>query len=379
MTDDHGCLNRTTLGREFGLVGGSRWPPALLSVALLGAAVLTADAIRASEAPSDGPRLQLIARYSLPADTAPADLRWAGKRSVYLADIFAGVHEVELADGLPVLRQVMPSAKSVGLATIVHMAASSEAVVMSSIGGPTAWDRLETDALSEPPKVRKKSGQIQDLDLRGDEVIVLGVPDVKAFESGGMGGVVWRSKLSSGLDSWELVYESPAVARARGTNLGHPESFGTLRFLPNGDFVVVARFLPGVLLFSSSGSLKKTWSPEEIWGGTSSPSGDGRIKPGGLRGFLAKQRLIDEVLALPQGPAIVVREPRSQGGARWRLGVLGAEVEWYDIPITGVDGAAKLRGDVDAQGRIALVGAWREIYEEAQLARSELVVLSLPQ
>ena len=156
------------------------------------------EVLGATEEEGNRPRLELIARYSLSTDTAPADLRWAGKSSVYLADLFHGVREVELTEGLPVLRQVMPPAKNVGLVCIVHMAASSEAVLVSHVGGAMAWDRPQTDALTEAPKRRKKAGQLQDLDIRGDEVIVLGVPDVKAFEASGMGGVVWRSLLSSG-------------------------------------------------------------------------------------------------------------------------------------------------------------------------------------
>jgi hypothetical protein len=133
-----------------------------------------------------------------------------------------------------------------------------------------------------------------------------------------------------------------------------------------------------VLLFSRTGSLERTWTPGELWG-DGEPTDWERDWPaqgGRLHAYLSRQRSIEEVLALPEGPAILVREP-SGAGARWRLAVLAPEVEWYDIPAGALPGVARLRGDVDETGRIALVGTPRELYEEAQVAHNELILLRL--
>jgi hypothetical protein len=135
-----------------------------------------------------------------------------------------------------------------------------------------------------------------------------------------------------------------------------------------------------VLLFSSSGALKKSWTPEELWGSDEVMewTGERQIGRQNLKSYLSKQRLIEEVLPLPRGPAIVVREPKGQG-ARWRLAVLGAEIEWYEIPASDITAVARLRGDADERGRIVLVGTPREMFAEALVAQNEVIVLSLPE
>jgi hypothetical protein len=73
---------------------------------------------------------------------------------------------------------------------------------------------------------------------------------------------------------------------------------------------------------------------------------------------------------------LVVREPKGDE-ARYRLGVLGPEVQWYDIPVGDLSSFARLRGDVDEDGKIILVGVERG--PTARISKSEVIVLRLPQ
>jgi hypothetical protein len=81
---------------------------------------------------------------------------------------------------------------------------------------------------------------------------------------------------------------------------------------------------PGVLQLSVSGALKTRWSAQELWGDAKGWT-EGQVDPKTFLRFLAAAKTIDLVLALPEAPAIVVREPKG-GGARYRLGVLGPEM-----------------------------------------------------
>jgi hypothetical protein len=74
----------------------------------------------------------------------------------------------------------------------------------------------------------------------------------------------------------------------------------------------------------------------------------------------------------------VVREPGGKP-TRWRLGVLGPEIRWYDIPTRGISPVARLRGDADHRGRIALVPVVRELHSTVRVSQDELLVLALPE
>ena len=348
---------------------------------LLATLALPAPAVAGEKTPEERPRLEVVARYALPAGrrSAVTDIRWASKSSVYLLHPLDGVVEVELAEGLPEVRRVTPAAKALGLAAITNMASSS-ALVVGNPAARLAWTSLDDDALTAPPKarVKKEAGWAQDIDIRGEEVLLLGSPDRSSYLASN-GGVLWRSRLSERLDPWEVLHESRAVAHDWEV-LENGLAPGSLRFLRNGEIAVAPNFLPGVLLFSSSGALKKSWTPEELWGSDEVMewTGERQIGRQNLKSYLSKQRLIEEVLPLPRGPAIVVREPKGQG-ARWRLAVLGAEIEWYEIPASDITAVARLRGDADERGRIVLVGTPREMFAEALVAQNEVIVLSLPE
>jgi hypothetical protein len=325
------------------------------------------------------PALKVVQRFAVPPDANITDARWSGRDSVYLLYFGYGVAEVKLAEGLPESRRVVPVQSKPGIREILHLAASKDWLAVASVGNVACAPADDHDPAANL-QVRNKLGHFQDLDVRGDTALLLGVPDGETFKRSGWEGVLWRADLSKGLDAWEVLYRSEAVAKdpgVLGNKLG--VAMGSVRFLRNGDFVAAPNFLPGVLLFSSAGKLKKTWSPEELWGeGKEMVSEErGRIEEATFGSFLAAERVIDEVLALPEGPAIVVREPTGRG-ARWRLGVLGPEVQWYEIPVGHLSSAARLRGDADDKGRIVLVGGARELYDAARVAKSEVLVLELP-
>jgi hypothetical protein len=334
----------------------------------------------AEEKAGSPPALEVVSRFALIEKPGQdfVDLRWAGRNSIYLADRRDGIAEVKLEEGLPEVRRLSPRTAQMEVPMMEHMAVSDKWMVAARVGR-MAWkavDGGEWQALSE-------IGYYHGFDIRGDEIVMLGVPHTEHFEHW-RGGVVWRSDLSKGLSRWEVLYESEEAAQDFYV-LNLQAALGSIRYLPRGGFVVAPNFLPGVLLFSASGSLKRQWTPEELWGGGKAGNGEGvgnvqawrnwRYEPEVLARLLASRRLIDEVLPLPEGPAIVVREPRSDA-ARYRLGVLGPEIRWYDIPLGNVSPLARLRGDADEKGRIVLAAVER--WPTAPVSSSEILVLRLP-
>jgi hypothetical protein len=356
-----------------------------LILAFLGV-TLTALAVFAAEKGGEAPALEVVGRFTLPekAGEVLVDVHWASKDSIYLADLHGGVTEVKLKEGLPEIRRITPPAEQIGLPVIQHVAISDKWMVAAH-EGRLAWKAM----IGGDWAVKKNIGLYHDFDIRGDEIVMLGVPDHESSEHS-PAGVVWRANLSKGLEGssrWDVLYESPEVARDE-TLMWQDATLGSVRFLPQGGVVVAPNFLPGVWLFSTSGGLKQRWSPEELWGAEEGPepsavSGEEKgwkrgdvIDQRRLQQILAARRTVDEVLPLHEGPAIIVREPRA-GQARYRLGVLGAEIRWYDIPIRNVTALARLRGDADENGRIVLMGVERG--PMGRLSSNEIFILRLPQ
>ena len=278
------------------------------------------------------------------------------------------------------MRAVAPAARKLRLPKIRRVAVTDRWIVVSSLG-QMAWRRNEGDDLGAGWSWKKERGFFHDFDIQGDQILMLGFPDIDAFDRSSRGGVVWRANLPDGLDRWEVVYESKE-AYADLDVIRSEAALGSLRFLPRGGFLVVPSFVPGVLEFSAGGRLKSRWSNEELWAGEHWGAErvwtGGEVTPESFLSFLQARRTIDSIVALSEGPAILVREP-DKGGARYRLGVLGSEVQWYDVPALDISPVAQLRGFVDGRGHIVISGIRRNALAAASIPQNEIVLLRMPE
>lgn len=366
--------------------------PALFVVAAVLALSLTLAA-RPAAAKDDSaaaPKLEVLARYEVPATYQKVTgIQWAGKDSVYLGDFTQGVVEVELRKGLPRLEQLLGTLqiqRDAGLPGIVRFHVSDDWVV--ALHTRFAWARRSSGHGPYLPTIERMPSGAFDFDVDGTSLVMWGGPDIPRWKKD-RSGMLWRADLTKGLERWEVLYKVDKVAAHPGLLDEGWVARGSVKILDDGDILLAPntpRVLPPVLLFSSSGKLKQTWTANQLWS-----DGEGQVPGGGdaelwrdrdvseTRFFqhLARARTVDAVLELPQGPAIVVREPR-HGATRWRLALLSPEVRWFDIPTGTLSSVAQLRGDADKEGRIVLVGTTRELYEKAQLANNQLLVVRLP-
>jgi hypothetical protein len=345
----------------------------LLASTLLGSGISSA-ADKGSE-----PALEVLERFSLeePPIVGWVDVAWAGKTSVYLAEGSGQVTEVELAEGLPRKKSLTPSRRdfwNLGIRGIQHIAISSDWVV---VAGPArvAWKRADQNDPGHGWQVAEYRALIHDIVIKGDRALVVGWPPLPSYEYVKNGGFVWEADLSKGLDSWEAIYESPELAR-------DPEQAGTvfalssLAILPKGGLVIAPSFVPEVLRLSDGGAVKERWSLDELLGKQQKPWAGGQEDLAKIQSFLRAGATADTVLGLPEGAAVLVREPVG-GGVRYRLAVLGAEVRWYTVPMK-LGALARIRADVDAEGRIVLIGVNRTGSSDTKIGASEMIVARLP-
>ena len=162
------------------------------------------------------PRLAVVGRFTLPerVDRTIVDLRWAGKDSVYLADLTGGVIEARLADGLPEMRRVAPPATRVGLPVIRNVAISDKWIVVAHLA-KIAWKPV----VGGTWQLREQRGYIHEFDIRGDDLVILGFPDIETYDRS-PGGIIWQSDLSKGLSHWEMLYEQRGCAGPRRGSTG---------------------------------------------------------------------------------------------------------------------------------------------------------------
>jgi hypothetical protein len=330
------------------------------------------------DADKEAPRLlEVEHRFALPDGAVVHDVRWASDDTVYVADYYRGVYEVELEEGLPETRAITPPSARMGVrGGAFHLAVADGDLLLASIINLASRPIDAAPEVLEAGALKRQRGYFQDIDLSGDEIVILGIPDLPTYKQE-RGCFVWRGELSEQLDEWACLLGSEEVAEDYGVLRRSEYAVGSLRFLPRGGFVAVPNFLPEVVLFSPSGSVKRRWTTEEIFGLRDQPDWEAGTMVEEWESLLAVRTVIDEVLPLRRGPGLLVRTPTS-GAAEWRLGVLEDDVRWYGVPVAP-HGSARLRGDVDEKGRIVVVTVPRSMHEAAAISSAELLVLRLPE
>jgi hypothetical protein len=89
-------------------------------------------------------------------------------------------------------------------------------------------------------------------------------------------------------------------------------------------------------------------------------------------------RVVDEVLPLPDGPGLIVRQVRD-GKVSWELDVLRPQgIERYEIPVPDASVDQRVSGDV-RNGRIVLLVVDRTLRQEPTAIPGKLVILAAPQ
>lgn len=335
-------------------------------------ALLTPAAV--SAAPAD-PVLTVLSERPLPKSYF-ADVRWSGDQTLLLAAAKGGVSELDLGGSLAP-RMVLPAGNGrdqVWLAT--HLGVSERYLAIAAPAFSYGW--LE----------RRRATQIEvralemtvDLDLSGDRLLLLG-GEKKGDEMAPDGAIAWLGSLTSDLADLRPVHLSSEGRGVPRMNDCSQLGLGAVRFLGDGSFIIVPGVEPGVFWYDAQGRLLRTWTNEELG------LDDGCPPPGKQRdsvrqfpeprfAWLNQNRLLDDVLPLPQGPGLLVRA-HTGGTTRWRLLVLARDDSFrtWEVPITSTTGLSHLRGDVRGD-RIALLVS--EHGKEGPAAAPRLTLVRVP-
>ena len=358
-------------------------------------AVLAAGSLWA-QADDSAPRvpvLRVIATCELPGTPSTVtDIRWANDKAVYVARLYDGVDELALAPGLPRVRQLVPNRTILGIQyhkRFSQLAASNESLAFSDGVEFLTWRSLGNLSYRTVHFDRKPMDVVEDLDLAGDRLLVLGALNYSQEPGNPFapdGAVAFLgSTRNDGTQELKPVLFDPEGRGAR--RLGNCEDFalGAARFLPDGSFFIIPGFQPGAHLFSPEGVELRSWNTALLgldadvgcasltWEARDQMRGHGNLRAK----WLAQYRIVDEVLPLPSGPGLVIRSVK-EGEVHWELDVLGAGgIAGYEIPIEGRTVYDRLRGDY-RDGKIVLAVIDDSHRPESKQAPSKLVVLEFP-
>lgn len=311
---------------------------------------------------------ELLGRWEIAAEESnPRDLRWASNDSIFLGFELGGVTERRLTEGLPIERVVIPPRNEapLGLA-LLNLALSGSRLQAWAENDVASW--IDTTASSSDQiRVKKMRGYFDDIDVRDDTIALLGYPTARHFSESGQ-SFLWLGDLRSGLDQWTPL---PALREDRGEFVSTP-AFGTMgmrlgsvRFLANGDLLVVPAIKPGVYRISRTGKQRASWSQETLESSLLAALGANRIasteEPLSLEAkgptwesgsrYIASQRFtIEDVVPIQKKGAIIVRLGQGKD-AHYYLGVLDADLDWYSLPVTARATTDRIRSDYSSSNR----------------------------
>lgn len=331
-------------------VPGSRKKPIGFLGCLLILTVLSGSRVRASEP------LKLLAEIPIPENHAPFDLRWDANETSEAGALLVALGQegvIRLKPGKVGSSEVVlvgDRRPGVGFFYSTELASSKRFLVASAPVGGLTW--LDLQSSKRGPDFGQRV--IVDVDVHEDQLLLLGVRSGDDGEWAPDGAIAWLGSLSKNLQDLRPVMFSE-TDHAEGMALCAVFDHGAVRFLEDGSFLVVPGTEPGVFLYAPDGKLQHTWDAGRVGidtgcGPSNSETFAQFAKDWKLRhtAFLNRSRILEDIVELPQGPALIVRQVES-GVVRWYLKVLPEgqqQPATYLLPVGSTTTFASIQGDV---------------------------------
>lgn len=352
-------------------------------------------------AEGDAPKvetLELVTKFDLPtlppSGAGARDVRWASKESVYLAYGIGGAFEFDLRGELVQEREMFPPGNRSGATIIKNLwsiAADKDTIIGHSPSQYLGWRKTSAESTIQ---LKQMHAVLEDLDVQGDRVVLLGHPGGELFEKNDW-AFLWMGTLTSDLTEWRalgLKLNSPNHAR-----IAFNRRLGSARFLSNGNVIVVPVVRPGAILFSSSGKELSSWSLLEIENSLRKANGvdllDESAPPDSSASETVTERdlekiaadlesrrlIIEDVVPLAKKAGLLVRS-RAVTPPRYYLGVLSDDIQWYELPIKVKPATVLLRGDaLEKEGKLAVLVTDRwKAPESSSATDPNLYIIELP-
>lgn len=294
-----------------------------------------------------GLSFRAVSTTALPDGVVARDVRWAGASEVYVSTGKEGVVRTRVdttARGTP----VMPSSeREFVLSGLV--AVGQNHVVAGSPMGAVGWIPLTGRARTVG---QKGLLAVMDIDARADSAAILGADGGPVQGLARDGTIAWVGSLSKNMSDLRPLMKGRSKPGGKDMARCSILETGAIRYMPDGSLIVVPGVEPGVHRYSASGKLMQTWDTEPLgivddcWIAESDlmliarDFGE-RIK------WYASRVILDEILPLPGGPALLLRRVE-KGVTKWDVVTLPyrGKSERVALPLTLPTPRGHVRGDI---------------------------------
>ncbi|HPC83652.1 MAG TPA: hypothetical protein P5234_10195 [Thermoanaerobaculaceae bacterium] len=293
--------------------------------------------------------VRVVAEHKLPPETRwAADVRWVSDASVAVAHAGDGSFQVPLAAGKPA-SVLMPAGSRRGPGPVgqertliwahTMLGVSDRFFAFAAPSFELAWVPRQPGGVGASRVVDFLSAV--DLDVHENRLLVVGLPSMAPAATGDGPTILWETNLEA---------PTPPVFRPRFSlsrpvpeseldDWLHASGSASVRFLTDGSFLLVPGIEPGVYWYNSDGRLLRAWNSEALGldvVGPSDPAGARRAASnrGAMLALRNALRLTDEILPLPEGPAVVVRHAREKDVV-WTMSLLRRDgsITSVELPI----------------------------------------------
>ena len=304
-----------------------------------------------------------ISTTSLPPDVVARDVRWASPNEVYLGAGKRGVVRTGV-DSTARAQYVVPGIDRGGVITAGRIGVGQKHLFFASGMGVYGWAPLAGTSGTSGKVEEKSLISLMDIDARGDTAAILGADSGPLHGLERAGTILWQGSLSKGLADMRPVMkgrsEPGGMEMARCSIL----ETGAIRYMRHGSLAVAPGVEPGVFRYGADGKLLKTWDTESlgIVDDCSLAESDLRLVARDLSErakWYASRVIVDEVLPLPAGPALVLRRVEN-GVTKWDLVTLPykGKSKRVALPLSMATPRAHVRGDV--RGEQLLLLMWED-------------------
>ncbi len=325
--------------------------------------------------PSGTPEMKILSDRPLPSSIEiVSDLRWASADSLFLAAGKSGGLRLRFEPDWGKPEAVVPAGPSLWVAA--RTGVSPKYVVMGAPAHSLAWRKLPAGELKAAPL-----DTIVDLDVFDSRLLALGARKDERGRFSPDGAIAWIGSLDKDLADLKPVHFSAAGPGARPMDACGAFETGGVRFLGDGTFIVVPGVEPGVYLYDSAGRLLRSWETRNVGLDAECGLSDEQLMQMSASlearaAWINQRRVLDDVIALPQGAGLVVR--RTAGGKTgWDIKILGRDgkVSSHAVPFTLPSPHWHLRADVRGDRIAWLI---KEYAVSARPSPPRLILTTLP-
>lgn len=319
--------------------------PALVTVVV---SELILAGAAASAAPAGSPWTIVASHAPVPAERGRVvDVRWDGDGTATLLAVPSGLYtHVEVGKTLTMEAPRAQPGQPGMAARASRLAADGRWWATAGMIGELCW----TDA-SRRDFGRRAFGAINDVDVGGGRVAVVGCSSDDRNRWAEDGGVIFLGRLDRALTDLRPLLLTPERGGGAASVRCGMMALGRVRFLADGSLAAYPGVVPGLFLYDADGNLQRVVDTSPL-GLDTSCDVRGQAVETALRNlrfryaWLNRRVTVDEILPLPDGPALLLR--RHDGGVtRWELAVLehGGSFRREALPVEVASPFAMASGD----------------------------------